>query len=357
MKNAKHFIVAGVLTIIVTLILRWFLSIIFALPSAASLEALSIDTLSSAHFWMISLLFSLIMVLMIYAVVVFRRDPEDEEDGPHIHGNTKLEITWTIIPLIIVIAFGIWGSVMLIDITRAEPEEMRIGVVGQQWAWSFNYPEYGDFSSAEMVMPVNQPVVLEMTTRDVLHNFWVVEFRVKQDLLPGSVQKLRITPIEEGEYKVRCAEICGQLHSDMLAPVRVVSQQEFDAWIEEQINAPKFADLTPEERGAIWYGNEGFACASCHSLDGTPGAAPTWLGIFGREEVLDDGTVVIADEEYLSSSILHPNEQIVEGYLPNLMPQNYEELFAEKEAEILANEGVEIDVIDDLIAFMKTLEE
>lgn len=357
MKNAKHFIVAGILVIIGTLVLRWLLNIIFALPSASSLEALSIDTLSSAHFWMISLLFSLIMVLMLYAAVVFRREPDDEEDGPHIHGNTTLEITWTIIPLIIVLAFGVWGSFMLIDITRAEPGEMRVGVVGQQWAWSFNYPEYGDFTSGELVLPVNQPVVFEMITRDVIHSFWVVEFRVKQDLLPGSVQELRITPIEEGEYKVRCAEICGQLHSNMLAPVRVVSQAEFDAWIEERLAAPQFGELTPEERGAIWHSNEGFGCAACHSVDGTLLAAPSWLGIYGREEVLDDGTVVIVDDAYITDSILNPNHQIVEGYQPNLMPQNYEELFTARETEILTNEGVEISIIDDLIAFMKTLEE
>ncbi|MDX1417889.1 MAG: cytochrome c oxidase subunit II, partial [Candidatus Promineifilaceae bacterium] len=327
---------------------------------AASAEAASIDTLSNAHYWMISFLFSLIMVLMLYAVVVFKRQPGDEEDGPHIHGNTALEIGWTIVPLFAVVGFSIWGAAMLIDITRAEPGEMVVGVQGQQWSWSFTYPEHGDFSSAELVLPVNQPIVLEMETKDVIHNFWVVEFRVKQDLLPGSVQELRITPTEEGEYKVRCAEICGLSHSEMLAPVRVVSAQEFDAWVEEKNAAPKYAELTPEERGAIWHSAEsGFApaCSGCHSLDGSPGAGPTWLGIFGREEALEDGTVVIVDEEYIRNSILKPNEQIVEGFPANVMSQEYENQFAEKQAEILANEGIEIDVIDDLIAFMKTLEE
>lgn len=357
MKNAKHFIVAGVLVIIATLIMRWLLSIIFANPIAASAEAGSIDTLSNAHYWMISLLFSLIMVLMLYAAVVFKRDPDDEEDGPHIHGNTALEISWTIIPLIIVIAFGIWGSVMLIDITKAEPGEMRIGVEAQQWAWGFQYPEQGDFSSAELVLPVGKPIVLEMRSKDVIHNFWVVEFRVKQDVVPGSTQELRITPTEIGDYMVRCAEICGLSHSEMLAPVRVVSQADFDAWVEEKVAAPKYAEMTPEERGAIWHSPEGFACSSCHSLDGAIGAGPTWLGVYGSEEMLDDGSMITVDDLYIHKSIIDPNIQIVDGFLPNLMPPTYEDLFAEKQAEILANEGIEVDIIADLIAFMKTLEE
>jgi len=357
MKNAKHFIVAGVLVIISTFVMRWLLSIIFANPMAASAEAGSIDKLSNAHYWMISLLFSLIMVLMLYASVIFRRQPDDEEDGPYVHGNTTLEITWTIIPLIIVIAFGIWGSFMLFDITRAEAGEMKIGVVGQQWAWSFEYPEQGGFTSPELVLPVGQPIVFEMRTKDVIHSFWVVEFRIKQDLLPGSTQELRITPTEIGEYKVRCAEICGLSHSTMLAPVRVVAAADFDSWVAEKLAAPKFAEMTPEERGAIWHSPEGFACSSCHSIDGTAGVGPTWLGIYGREEVLDDGTVITIDDDYIHKSIVEPNAQVVEGFLPNLMPQTYEEQFAEKQAEILANEGVEISIIDDLIAFIKTLEE
>ena len=115
--------------------------------------------------------------------------------------------------------------------------------------------------------------------------------------------------------------------------------------------------MTPEERGAVWHGAEGFGCIGCHSVDGTPGAGPTWLGIYGREELLDDGSSVTVLEEYIRNSILLPNEDIVEGFQPNLMPQTYEDLFAERQAEILANEGVEVDIIADLIAFMQTLEE
>jgi cytochrome c oxidase subunit 2 len=356
MKKAKHFIVVTVLVILATLFMRWVLSWLFSNPTAASAEAFSIDALSNAHFWMISLLFSLIMVLMLYSVVVFRRKPGDEEDAAHVHGNTKLEITWTVIPLIIVIAFGIWGSIMLIDLTQANENEMNIDVTAQQWSWSFAYPEQENVISGELVLPVNRPILLNMESKDVLHNFWVVEFRVKQDVVPGRTTHLRITPVEEGEYVIRCAEICGLEHSQMLAPVRVVSQSEFDAWIEEKLAAPKLADMTPEERGEFWYSVEGFGCVSCHSLDGTPGAGPTWQGIYGREEALDDGSSVIVTDDYIIESILMPNENIVQGFQPNLMPQNYQDQFAERQAEVLASEGIEVDIIADLIAFMQTIE-
>ncbi len=246
---------------------------------------------------------------------------------------------------------------MLIDITRPKADEMSVDVTAQQWFWKFEYPEQEKLTSAELVLPVGKTIVLNMNSKDVIHNFWVVEFRVKQDIVPGRTTTLRITPVEEGEYKLRCAEICGLDHSQMLANVRVVSQADFDAWIAEKSAAPKFADMTAEERGAYWHSAEGFGCVSCHSLDGSVGAGPTWLGIYGREELLTDGSSVTVLEDYINESILMPNEKIVNGFQPNLMPQTYDDLFAEKQAEILANEGVDIDIIADLIAFMQTLEE
>ena len=197
-----------------------------------------------------------------------------------------------------------------------------------------------------------------MESMDVLHSFWVPEFRVKQDLLPRTETVLRITPTEEGNYKLRCAEICGLQHTTMVADVRVVSEAAFSAWTEELMDLPVFAELSPEERGEIWYSAQGgFACVGCHSLDGSPGAGPTWAGLYEREETLEDGSTVIADDDYIRMSILEPNAQVVSGFVANVMPQNYETLFADKQAEILADEGIEIDVIEDLIAYIKTLEE
>lgn len=357
MRNGKHFIIVAVLIMISTIVLRLLFTWLFALPIAASTQSGPIDNMFNAHFWMIAFLFSLIMVIMLYSTAVFRRKPGDDEDGPHVHSNTALEIGWTIIPTFVVIGFGIWGAFTLNALTAPNPDEIVIEVVGRQWSWTFSYPEHGGFNSTELVIQKDQPVLLSMNSADVLHSFWVPEFRVKQDLVPGRVTELRITPTIEGDYKVRCAEICGLDHSLMQAPVRVVSADEFDAWVAEKLAAPKFAEMTPVERGALWHSPEGFACSGCHSLDGSPGAGPTWLGIYGRQEALVDGTNVTVDDGYIYESITDPNAKIVEGFVANVMPQIYVDSFAEKEAEILANEGVEIDIIADLIAFMQTLEE
>jgi cytochrome c oxidase subunit 2 len=141
----------------------------------------------------------------------------------------------------------------------------------------------------------------------------------------------------------------------MEADVRVVSRSEFDTWAEERANIPAYADMTQAERGEIWF-NE-FACSGCHNITGDPGGAgPTWKGIYGREELLTDGSTVIVDHIYIYQSILEPNSQIVDGFNEGIMPQDYGTRIDERQAEILANEGIEIDIIDDLISFMQTLE-
>ncbi len=361
MSKRNHYVAVTALVIVTSFILYFILRMIYTLPTAASAEAGPIDQMFTGHFIAIAFLFSLIMVFMLYSAVVFRRRPGDEEDGPHIHSNTALEILWTVIPTFVVLGFGIWGTVTLNGLVSAKENEMVIKVVGQQWAWSFEYPEQENLTSPKLVLPVDRTIVLQMESRDVLHSFWVPEFRVKQDLVPGRTTTLRITPTKLGDYKVRCAEICGLSHTNMLADVQVVTTSGFNSWVEERLQAPVYADMTPEERGAIWYaeppGNQYAACSGCHSVDGSVMAGPTWLGVYGRSEALDDGTTITVDDEYIRNSILNPNAQIVAGFQPNVMPQTFGDTFAAIEAEILTNEGVEIDMIADLIAFMQTLEE
>ncbi len=361
MSKRNHYVAVTALVIVTSFILYFILRMIYTLPTAASAEAGPIDQMFTGHFIAIAFLFSLIMVFMLYSAVVFRRRPGDEEDGPHIHSNTALEILWTVIPTFVVLGFGIWGTVTLNGLVSAKENEMVIKVVGQQWAWSFEYPEQENLTSPKLVLPVDRTIVLQMESRDVLHSFWVPEFRVKQDLVPGRTTTLRITPTKLGDYKVRCAEICGLNHTNMLADVQVVTTSGFNSWVEERLQAPVYADMTPEERGAIWYaeppGNQYAACSGCHSVDGSVMAGPTWLGVYGRSEALDDGTTITVDDEYIRNSILNPNAQIVAGFQPNVMPQTFGDTFAAIEAEILTNEGVEIDMIADLIAFMQTLEE
>jgi cytochrome c oxidase subunit II len=354
MSNRRHFINVTVLVILVTGIAYFVLRAIYQLPPAASNEAIPIDQLFQGHFFMIAFLFSLIMVLMLYSAYAFRRQPGDESDGTYFHGHTGLEIGWTIVPLVAVIGFSVWSAQILGEITRAKDQEMVVQVIAQKWSWAFVYPELeGVGPTRELVLPLDQTVRLEMSAPqgDVIHAFWVPEFRVKQDILPGRVTILRITPTVAGEYTLMCAELCGYGHADMHTVVRVVSSAEFNAWIQDQ--SLSLAEMAPEERGEKWAGE--FGCLACHSTDGTPRIGPTWDDLYGRERPLLDGTTAVADDPYLHEAIVDPNAKIVAGFAPNVMPLDFAQRFAAREAEIQEREGVAIDIAEDLIRYIQSL--
>lgn len=237
-KNAtdkRHFILVAALVAITTVVMDILLKSAIPLPVQASIEALTIDALIGWHFTIIAFLFSLVVVFMLYAIFVFRKREGDTEEGLHFEGHTALEIIWTVVPLIAVVVFSFYGLNTLAKVTHAEPNELVVKVTGFQWAWTFEYPE--GFVSPELVLPINQRAHMEMNSRDVIHSFWVPEMRVKQDVVPGMTTNIRITPILEGEYKLRCSELCGLSHWSMLAPVRVVSQAEYDQWVKDQTAA------------------------------------------------------------------------------------------------------------------------
>jgi cytochrome c oxidase subunit 2 len=231
--SMRHFIIVAVLVAIVTILVSFGLQSAHLLPKVASQEGVLIDGLFRLHIQIIAFLFALIVVFTLYSVIVFRRKPGDTSDGVHTHGNTKLEIIWTAIPLISVLYFGILGAQQLGAITTPAAQNMVVEVTAQQFAWSFNYPEYG-ITSGELVLPRGRQIDFKLTSLDVIHSFWVPEFRVKQDAVPGMTTELRITPSEVGDYKVRCAELCGTSHYAMLAPVRVVEAADFEAWVAEK---------------------------------------------------------------------------------------------------------------------------
>jgi|TARA_B100001750_G_C15438573_1_gene562303 cytochrome c oxidase subunit 2 len=337
--GVRHFVVATIIVVLVTVAGAVLLDSADLLPPLASAQGITIDWLFGIHLKLIAFLFALVVVFMLYSIFAFRSEPGDLSDGQHIHGNTKLEITWTVIPLIIVAVMGYIGVVTLRDVTASSPDEMVVEVTGAQWSWRFDYPEQG-LTSAELVLPVNQPIRFEITSTDVIHDLWVPEFRVKQDAVPGAVNLLRVTPTVVGNYKVRCAELCGLRHSQMLADVRVLERSEFDNWVGAETARLAALD-TPEARGEQLYQTQG--CIGCHSLDGTIVVGPSWLNLYGRQEQLDDGTSVIADEDYIRHSILYPGDQIVKGF-QNLMPANYGEILSEND-------------IEDLIAFIKTIKD
>lgn len=334
----KHFIIAGILVVLVAAGLIIGLENVQLFPVQASVQAEPIDRMFDLEFKIIAFLFALIVVLMIYAIIFFRRKKGDTSDARHIEGNTKLEITWTLIPLITVLFLAYLGGQSLAATLEQEPRPIQIDVTGQQWSWRFQYPETGVISN-ELVLPVNKQAVLHLRSADVIHSFWVPEFRVKQDALPGDdkfVRDIYITPKEVGEYKLRCAELCGEQHSKMLADVRVLSEDDFLNWLADEAGVPN----DPIARGQLWY--ERYGCVTCHSLDGTPNVGPTWSGLYESERTLTTGEVVIADVDYLKESIIAPNNKIVQGFTVGVMPQNF-------------GQEMTPDQINDIIAFIETL--
>lgn len=337
-NHMKHLVIAGILVLIVTTLLILGLEQVRLLPAQASVQAQTIDQLFSLEFKVIAFLFALIVVFMLYSIFVFRRKPGDTTDAAHIEGNTKLEIAWTLAPLATVMVFAVLGGQSLAETMRAEPRALEINVIGQQWAWRFEYPQY-EVTSDTLWMPIDKQAILHLSSEDVIHSFWVPEFRVKQDALPGGeefVRNIRVTPTILGDYKVRCAELCGTRHATMLAPVKVVSLEEFDAWIASQSEV--LGD--PVARGEKWSREAG--CIACHSVDGTPLVGPSWLGVFGKEETMTDGTLVTIDEDYLRESILNPNSLVVQGYPANVMPADY-------------GERLTLEQIQDIIEYIKSL--
>lgn len=329
----KHIIAVIVFVAVITVALGTWLNSINLLPPLASAEGIPIDWLFGLHIQVIAFLFALIMGFMLYSVVVFKRKKGDTGDGAFMHGNTTLEIAWTIIPLFIVFYFAYLGVVTLDDITSPSRNELVVEVTGSQWNWRFDYPEYG-FGSTELNLPVGRTVLLKITSLDVIHDFWVPEFRVKQDAVPGMVKELRVSPTETGTYQLRCAELCGLDHAYMLANVNVMSPAEYNEWVDHELEEIAKAEAGPAlERGQRVA--ELMGCQDCHTLDGTQGKAPTWLGLFGKEETLADGSTVLVDDEYLHRSIVDPGAQIVNGYGSTMPTRFGDELSEEQIADLI----------------------
>ena len=311
----RHYVIAGILVIAVAFFMYTGLAGAHLMPVEASSQSLEIDWMWNLELIAMSFLFALIAVPIFYSLVVFRHIKGDMTDAQHIEGNTPLEITWTIIPLFIVVIFSYLGAGNLARTVRSSPDAMVVKVTATQWSWKFSYPDYGVIST-ELYLPKGKPVLFKMESTDVIHSFWVPEFRVKQDLVPGRVTELRITPILDGNYKVRCSELCGTGHYRMEQPVIVVDNAAFSSWITDQ-QAKAALNVTPESKGEALVAENG--CAACHSINGSAGVGPTWLGVAGSQVQLEGGTNVTADDAYLTESIKNPKAKIVKGFAP-VMP-------------------------------------
>jgi cytochrome c oxidase subunit II len=222
-------LVASVIGVVICLMIDWF-------PADAAGAADQIDTVYDVLLICSVPVFVLVMTIAIYSVVRFRAKPGDLRDGPPIHGNTQLEVIWVTIPFLMVTALAVYAWIVLDDIEARQPNELPVNVTGQQFTWTFGYPGE-EVRSTELVLPEDRPVDFRIRTRDVIHSFWVPEFRLKSDAVPGLTTKIRLTPDRLGRYQVVCAELCGLGHSTMRQNVRVIPEDEFDGWLEEQREA------------------------------------------------------------------------------------------------------------------------
>lgn len=234
--DPRHFYFVGALVALGTLVMWLLLHFGMPLPEEASEQAKTVDALIQGHLVLIAFLFSLVVVFMLYAIVVFRKREGDEEEGAHFEGNTTLEIVWTVAPLLLVVIFAFWGIRALNTITATKANELEIDVHGMQWSWDFTYAN--DVKSTDLVLPLNLPILVKMHTEDVMHGFWIPEFRVKQDLVPlgeGNFTYLRFTPTKVGEYTLGCTVLCGLRHWSMVAKVKVVPESEFTVWMNSEV--------------------------------------------------------------------------------------------------------------------------
>ena len=282
------------------------------LLSGASNLAAGVD---KAFFFIfaISFLFTIaITVLMIYILIHFSR--KKIKNPQQFTGNTKLEIVWTVVPLIIVLVMFYYGMEGFSPMRKVPANAMEIKAIGRMWEWRFDYGN-GKVSK-ELVVPYLRNVKMNLVSEDVNHSLFIPAFRVKEDVIPGYNNYLWFRPITKGNFDIFCSEYCGLAHSAMTAKVVVVDSLEFDKWLAEL----KVTGDAPDHPGlAVMKAN---ACLTCHSLDGSKIIGPTFKGLYGskRDVVTDQGEKQVdAFDDYIKKSITEPNAEVVKGFNKGLM--------------------------------------
>lgn len=308
------------------------------MPQGASTIAGEVDALFYFIFWASVFFFLLVIGLSVYFILKYRRREGHEEATSHVDYNIKLEIIWTVIPIILVVIVFFWGFKTYMKMQIVPKDAIEIKVTGRQWMWLFDYPN-GSTGINELVVPVNQPVKLLMSSEDVIHSFYIPQFRIKQDVLPSRYTITWFEAEQTGQYDLYCAEFCGKGHSEMLAIVKVVSQEKYTAFL-EGAGLEEGEGMALDQLGKQVYTSR--ACNTCHSVDGSPNVGPTFQNAYGHEVELADGSVILVDENYIRESILEPKAKVVKGFQP-VMP-TFQGLVSERQ-------------IDGLIAYIKSLSE
>lgn len=317
-------------------------------------QSLSMTDRVDSVFWFIFILCAAFLVgitaVMIFFVVKYNR--KRHPVGVDIEGNMLLEITWTVIPLILFLLMFYFGWTNFAYMRNPPRDAMVVEVTGRQWAWSFKYPN--GKQSEEMYAALDRPLRLELRSQDVVHGFYIAAFRVKQDVIPGRMTELWLSPTTLGTFDIQCTVICGVRHTYMLSKLHVVSEAEFKEWYFADENAPEPGTAAAAPAKAAPAGEpapavvapaeappaavpaaavqpapsdparallEAKGCLVCHSLDGTVKVGASFKGLFGKSEtVVHDGQerVVTVDEAYLATAIREPGATTVKGHPPNM---------------------------------------
>jgi cytochrome c oxidase subunit II len=310
---------------------------LFWLPKPGSTHAADTDLLYTALL-VLSAVFTIgIFVTIAYFAWKYRAQTrvanEIAEKTPD--HNTALELTWSILPLILVLGIFVWGFKGYLDLRTPPKDAINIQVTGQKWNWTFTYPD--GLSDNVLHVPMDSPVRLVLSSVDVIHSLYIPAFRIKMDAVPGRYTEMWFNATEPGEFPVFCAEYCGTGHSAMLTRIVVHRPGGYESWLAEQ--AKKLTSMPLPELGKQLYEKQG--CKTCHSVDGSPLIGPSWKGLFGRASKMMDGQSIKADENYIRESIVEPQRRIVQGFSP-AMP-TYQGKLTDRE-------------LTALIEYIKTLE-
>jgi len=266
-----------------------------------------------------------IAAFVVYSTIHFHRRSENELP-PQIKGSLKLEVTWSVVPLIVFLGMFAWGASLYFDIERPPANATEVYIVARQWMWKAQYLD-GRREIDELHVPVGRPVKLIMTSQDVIHSFFVPAFRVKQDVLPDRYTTVWFQPSKPGKYHLFCAEYCGAKHSGMIGYIYAMEPREYALWLSQGAAEGSLAST-----GEKMFHQ--FGCANCHHFDGQ-GPCPDLKGLYLRPVLLATGQTVVADESYIRESIVDPAAKIVAGFT-NYMPVFKNVLTEDQLVELLA---------------------
>ena len=280
-------------------------------------------------------IFFLIALTVIMLVFIRKYRKEKHPKAVQNEGSNKLEALWTGIPLVLVLVMFYFGWMGWKPMKNPPDDAMRVTAIARMWNFRFEY-ENGKFSDS-LIVPINEPVILDLVAIDVLHSLYIPAFRVKEDMVPGQDKVMWFIPGTPGEFDLFCTEYCGLEHSYMFTGVKVVSQEEFDTWMTDTtaVNAVVDAETSLADQGWAVLTRNG--CNACHSSDGSKLIGPSYLGSWGGTRTVVSGREelqVTVDEAYVKRSIFDPNAEVVQGFNKGLMLP-YEGMVTEAEVELI----------------------